>query len=85
MSRRNFQGRFFSPSCRWKYKNVCVLVGHVLQRHTERDEVVVFGGVGGGGGFYLKEREKKLELCWKPRNEEATASVQTSITNRDLF
>lgn len=50
----------------------------------EWDEVVVFRIIF-RDTKKKKEEKKKQELCWKPQNEETTASVQTSITNRDLF
>lgn len=56
----------------------------ITMAQGEWDEVVVFRIIF-RDTKKKKEEKKKQELCWKPQNEETTASVQTSITNRDLF
>lgn len=69
MSRRNFQGRFFPPSCRWKYKNVCVLVGHLLQRHTERDEVLFKGTREKTGALLKTTKWRGHSFCSNKHNK----------------
>ena len=56
---------------------MCLGWSVITMAQGEWDEVVVFS--------IIFREKKKQEFCLKPQNEEATASVQTSITNRNLF